>query len=194
MTEGGELGGKVYGVHTSIILEMSYLSIALAGRRELPRIHHGILHLAPLDRLLIPNERAFDRGVLYLGPTAENAVGDGAAENRAARFNRDIGADGRVLQRDAVLDIDGILDLHVRRNFGRTPSSTMLEQMLVGLEQRVDLPTIVPPADFADIELLPLIDHVLECVGEVELPTLPRGTLHHVIDAVEQRAPILDVL
>ena len=70
----------------------------------------------------------------------------------------------------------------------------MLEEMLVGLEQRVDLAAIVPAADLADIELLPVIDHVLERVGEVELPTLPRGALHHVIDAVEQRAPILDVL
>src|SRR5256885_16867708 len=90
----------------------------LAGRRELSPIHHGILHVAPLDRLLIPNERALDRGVLHLGPAAENAVGDRAPHNRAARLNRDIGADGRVLERDAVLDIDGILDLHPRRNLG----------------------------------------------------------------------------
>src|SRR5258708_5244015 len=173
---------------------MSYLSMPLAGRRELPCIHHGILHFAPLDRLLIPNERALDRGVLYLGPAAENAVGDGAAHDRAARFNRDIGADGRVLERDAVLDKDGILDLHARRHLGGTARSAMLEQMLVGLEQRVDLTAIVPTAHVADVEFLPVIDDVLERVGEVELPTLLWRTLHHVIDAVEQGAPILDVL
>src|SRR6266566_9351983 len=152
MAEGGELRGKVQSVHTSIILEMSYLSMALAGQGELPRIHHGIVHFAPLDRLLIPNERAFNGGVLHLCPAAENAVGNGAAHNRAARFNRDIGADGRVLECDAVLDIDGILDLHPRGHLGGTPTSAMLEQMLVGLEQRVDLAAIVPAADFADIE------------------------------------------
>src|SRR5256885_13208826 len=57
----------------------------LAGRRELSPIHHGILHVAPLDRLLIPNERALDRGVLHLGPAAENAVGD--RDRKSTRLN-----------------------------------------------------------------------------------------------------------
>src|SRR5207237_9407736 len=86
------------------------------------------------------------------------------------------------------------LDPYGRWHFGGPPSSTVFEQMLIGFQQRVDLAAIVPAADFADVEFLSLIDHVLERVGEVELPTLPRRALHDVIDAVKQRAPILHVL
>src|SRR5437867_4371654 len=90
MAEGGKLGGEVQrlrsGVHTSIILELSYLSSRLAGRRQLPRIHHGILHLPAVDDLFVADHGPLDLSVLYLHTPAEDAVGDGAAHDAAARL------------------------------------------------------------------------------------------------------------
>ena len=70
----------------------------------------------------------------------------------------------------------------------------MLQQVLVRLEERIDLAAVVPAADFADEQFLPLVHHVLEGIREVELAALARGTLQDVFDSVEQGAPILHVL
>jgi len=55
--------------------------------------------------------------------------------------------------------------------------------MLVRFEQRIHLAAVVPAADFADEQLLPLVHHVLERVREIELAAFAGGTLQHVFDA-----------
>src|SRR6267378_27364 len=179
-----------------VIEQLEEFVHALSGRGELSGIHHAILHLAALDHLLVANHGPFDLGVLHLDALAEDAVGDRAPHDAATRLDGYVGTDRRVLERDAVFDVDGLLDLHVCRDLagGGPLAAAVLQQVLVRFEQRIHLAAVVPAGDFADEEFLPVVHHVLERVREIELAAFTGRTLQDVFDTVEQRAPILHVL
>src|SRR5574341_292047 len=166
----------------------------LAGSCDLSGVHHRVLYVPTIDHLLVTDHGTPDLGVFHLHAFAEDAVGDRASDDAAARLDRSVGANDGILERDAVLDVDGLLDLNARRHFRRALAAAVLQQVLVRLEQRVHLAAVVPAAHLADEQLLALVHHVLERVRQIELAALPRRTLEDMLDAVEQRAPVFDVL
>src|SRR5256714_15040220 len=173
---------------------MSYLSTALARRGDLAPIHHGILHLPAVDDLVIAHQRPLHRGVLDAHLPTQDAVRRRAADDLTPRFDRDVGPNRGILQHHAFFYVDGILDLDTGGELCWTAGAAMLEQVLVGLEQRIHLAAVVPAADFTNQQLLALVHHVLERVRQVKLAALPRRTLQDVLDPVEQRTPVLHVL
>src|SRR6266576_2407513 len=124
-----------------------------------------------------------------------------------ARFNRNSVAEdvkawlpgGRDLPgvHHALLDdlpLDLLIVPHQRVLHGPSYHPDVLEQMLIGLEQRVYLAAVVPPRHRRGEQPAAAVYHVLERVREIVLATLPGRLRQRVRDAVEQRLPVPDVL
>ena len=70
---------------------------------------------------------------------------------------------------------------------------SLLEHRLVGLQQRVELARVVPPFHVHDLDACAVVDHVLECIGEVVLALVGR-LLEYVRHAFGQQFPVADVV
>src|SRR2546426_448918 len=77
----------------------------------------------------------------------EEGVPPGARGDVPPRLDRDVGAHGGVMDRHARLDVDRRHDRAARAGALGHPGPSPLEQVAVGLEQRVHLAAVVPPAD-----------------------------------------------
>ena len=75
----------------------------------------------------------------------------------------------------------GSMDRRARRRFAGATCPPALQHRAIRLEQRIELPRIVPALDIHDFDLRALVDHVLEGVGEIVL-ALVRRLLQHVIE------------
>src|SRR5437899_13001633 len=98
------------------------------------------------------------------------------------------------MDRDPCLDVDGREDGAARAWPHREPGTPLLEQVPIGLEQRLHLAAVVAAANRGSDAAPAPIHYVLERVGKVVLTAPPRRRPQHVSDPVEQRLPILDVI
>ncbi len=67
------------------------------------------------------------------------------------------------------------------------------QQRLVGLQQGVELAGIVPPAHLGGEDAAAVLDHVLECIGEIILALVGRRG-QYVIDPGPERVHVPDVV
>src|SRR5216117_727849 len=118
----------------------------LPGRRDLPGVHHALLDDLPFDLLIVPDQRVLHGPSYHPDVPTQDAVRDRALGDEAPRLDRYVGSDRRVVDRHAILDVDGGNDRAARARPRRSPRPAVLQQMLVGLEQRVYLAQSYHPA------------------------------------------------
>ena len=113
----------------------------------------------------------------------DDRVRQAAVGDTRALLDRHVGADHAPLDGDAVLDVHRI----VNRDPGEVlpARGPVLQQDRVGLEKRIELATVVPPADFGGENPLAVLDHPLEGVGQ-EVLALILGRAEDVVDALPE--------
>src|SRR5438034_4834507 len=134
----------------------------LPGGRDLPGVHHALLYGLALDLLIVPDQRVLHGPTYHPDVPTQDAVRDRALGDEAPRLDRHVGPDRGVVDRHALLDVDGGNDRAARARPRRSPRPAVLQQMLVGLEQRVYLAAVVPPRHRCGEPPAAAVHHVLE--------------------------------
>src|SRR5216117_3244528 len=161
---------------------------------QLRRIQNAALYDLVLDHLIVPHQRIAHRASHHANVLPKDRVRDLALRDVAPHLQRDVGSDRGVVDRHAVLDVDRRHDRATGGGSLGHAGSSLLEQVAIGLEQRLHLAAVVPPTHRRCKEPPAAVHHVLEGVGEIVLAPLPGRLPQHVRDTVEQRLPVLDVI
>src|SRR6266480_80496 len=141
---------------------------------------------------VVSNERIPENRFRDLRVRPDNRITDLGAIDHRAGADRNVGPDLRFPERDVVFDVDRIDDRRVAGIFG-APCAPALEHRLVRFEHRLDLAGVVPPLDVDHFDLRPLLDHVLERVGQ-KILALILGLFEYPVYALEQELPVPDVV
>src|SRR5688500_20204713 len=126
-------------------------------RPHLRVVAQGQLAFHPFDDRRVANERVLERGADDLRVRPDEGVLELRALDDRPSADRDVRTNLRAFEDDVVLDVDRVDD---RRAAGRlrTPRAPLLQHHAVRLQERVDLPGVVPPLDVDDADLRALVD------------------------------------
>src|SRR5207244_46162 len=70
-------------------------------------VHHALLDDLPFDLLIVPDQRVLHGPSYHPDVPTQDAVRDRALGDEAPRLDRHIGPDRGVVDRHAILDVDG---------------------------------------------------------------------------------------
>src|SRR5205809_2176304 len=101
----------------------------LPGGRDLPGVHHALLYGLALDLLIVPHQRVLHGPPHHPDVPPQDAVRDRALGDEAPRLDRHVGPDRGVVDRHALLDVDGGNDRAAWARPRRSTRPAVLEQM-----------------------------------------------------------------
>src|SRR2546422_7031256 len=113
----------------------------LPGGRDLPGVHHTLLDDLPFDLLIVPHERVLHGPPHHPDVPPQDAVRDRALGDEAPPLDRHVGPDRGVVDRYALLDVDGGNDRAARAPSGPCPRCTIVrsEEHTSELQSRLHL-------------------------------------------------------
>src|SRR6476620_512795 len=139
----------------------------------------------------VTQERTLQLHSAQPGVSTDDRVANSAAADPGSPLDGDVGTDFAPLDADSVLDVDRIVygdagEVH-------SASGSLAKQDLIGLQQRVELATVVPSSNLCRQDSLAMLDHPLKGVRQIPFSLVGRIG-EHVIDALPQAVGGLDVV